>query len=54
MSFRIAYFINQYPKVSHSFIRWEILALEWHGIEVQRLALCGSAESQVIGGVVFA
>lgn len=25
ISMRIAYFINQYPKVSHSFIRREIL-----------------------------
>lgn len=38
---RIAYFINQYPKVSHSFIRREILALERQGVEVQRLALRG-------------
>lgn len=36
---RIAYFINQYPKVSHSFIRREILALERQGFEVQRIAL---------------
>ena len=39
-SMRIAYFINQYPKVSHSFIRREILALERQGIEVQRIT-CG-------------
>jgi glycosyltransferase involved in cell wall biosynthesis len=38
---RIAYFINQYPKVSHSFIRREILALERHGFAVQRIALRG-------------
>ncbi|PYB73820.1 colanic acid biosynthesis glycosyltransferase WcaL [Pseudomonas sp. LB-090624] len=38
---RIAYFINQYPKVSHSFIRREILALERQGVEVQRMALRG-------------
>jgi colanic acid/amylovoran biosynthesis glycosyltransferase len=38
---KIAYFINQYPKVSHSFIRREILALERQGFEVQRLALRG-------------
>ncbi len=38
---RIAYFINQYPKVSHSFIRREILALERQGIAVQRIALRG-------------
>lgn len=41
MTLRIAYFINQYPKVSHSFIRREILALERQGIEVQRIALRG-------------
>jgi colanic acid/amylovoran biosynthesis glycosyltransferase len=38
---RIAYFINQYPKVSHSFIRREILALERHGFEILRIALRG-------------
>lgn len=38
---RIAYFINQYPKVSHSFIRREILALERQGFAVQRIALRG-------------
>jgi glycosyltransferase involved in cell wall biosynthesis len=38
---RIAYFVNQYPKVSHSFIRREILALERLGFEVERIALRG-------------
>lgn len=38
---RIAYFINQYPKVSHSFVRREILALERQGFEVLRIALRG-------------
>ena len=38
---RVAYFINQYPKVSHSFIRREILALERQGFEIQRIALRG-------------
>lgn len=38
---KIAYFINQYPKVSHSFIRREILALERQGFEIQRIALHG-------------
>jgi colanic acid/amylovoran biosynthesis glycosyltransferase len=38
---KIAYFINHYPKVSHSFIRREIMALERQGIEIQRIALRG-------------
>ena len=38
---RIAYLINVYPKISHSFIRREILALEHQGFEVQRIALQG-------------
>jgi colanic acid/amylovoran biosynthesis glycosyltransferase len=38
---KIAYFVNHYPKVSHSFIRREILALERLGFEVQRIALRG-------------
>ena len=41
MTIRIAYLVNQYPKVSHSFIRREILALERLGFEVQRIALRG-------------
>lgn len=44
---KIAYFINQYPKVSHSFIRREILALEKQGFEVQRIALRGWADTLV-------
>ncbi|WP_245306126.1 glycosyltransferase [Bradyrhizobium sp. LTSP849] len=38
---RVAYLINEYPKVSHSFIRREILALERLGWEVHRFALRG-------------
>src|SRR5262245_49682263 len=38
---RIAYLINQYPMVPHSFIRREILALERQGFEVMRIALRG-------------
>lgn len=38
---KVSYFINQYPKVSHSFIRREILALERQGFDVQRIALRG-------------
>ena len=34
----ICYFVNQYPKVSHTFIRREILALEELGVEVTRIA----------------
>jgi len=36
---KVAYFVNQYPKVSHSFIRREINALEKQAIEVVRYAL---------------
>jgi colanic acid/amylovoran biosynthesis glycosyltransferase len=42
---KIAYLINQYPKVSHSFIRREILALERQGFDVTRIALRGWRES---------
>jgi glycosyltransferase involved in cell wall biosynthesis len=38
---KIAYLINAYPKVSHSFIRREIQALERQGLEVKRIALRG-------------
>jgi colanic acid/amylovoran biosynthesis glycosyltransferase len=38
---RIAYLVNQYPKVSHTFIRREILALEALGLRVDRFALRG-------------
>jgi colanic acid/amylovoran biosynthesis glycosyltransferase len=38
---RVAYLINQYPKVTHTFIRREILALERRGVEVARFALRG-------------
>ncbi|WP_425549878.1 glycosyltransferase family 4 protein [Comamonas faecalis] len=41
----LAYFINQYPKVSHSFIRREILALEAQGARVHRFALRGWADA---------
>ena len=44
LALKITYFINQYPKVSHSFIRREILALERRGFEVQRIALRGQDE----------
>ncbi len=38
---KVAYLVNQYPKVSHTFIRREILALERLGIEVQRHSVRG-------------
>jgi colanic acid/amylovoran biosynthesis glycosyltransferase len=37
----IAYLVNQYPQVSHSFIRREILALERQGFKITRIALRG-------------
>lgn len=41
---KISYLVNQYPKISHSFIRREILALERQGYQVQRLAMRGWAD----------
>jgi colanic acid/amylovoran biosynthesis glycosyltransferase len=38
---RIAYLVNQYPKISHTFIRREILALEEAGVEIVRIAVRG-------------
>lgn len=36
---KVAYLINQYPKVSHSFIRREIIALEKLGLEISRYSI---------------
>ena len=47
MPLTIAYLINQYPKVSHSFIRREILAVEAMGIQVLRFAIRSSGETLV-------
>ncbi|MEF3075493.1 glycosyltransferase [Methylobacter sp. Wu1] len=44
---RVAYFINQYPKVSHSFIRREIQALEVLNVSVLRFALRTNPEELV-------
>ncbi|MFN9708340.1 MAG: glycosyltransferase family 4 protein [Burkholderiales bacterium] len=41
MTLHVAYLINQYPKVSHSFIRREIQALERQGVCVERWAMRG-------------
>lgn len=37
----VGYLVNQYPKVSHTFIRREIAALERRGLPVRRFALRG-------------
>lgn len=44
---RVAYLTNVYPKVSHTFIRREILALEAQGVEVLRFAFRGWDEKIV-------
>ena len=44
---RITYIINQYPKVSHTFIKREILALERLGFALQRLSMRGWNEAQI-------
>lgn len=36
---RVAYLVNQYPRVTHSFIRREISALESQGVEVERFTV---------------
>lgn len=38
---KVAYLTSQYPKVSHSFIRREILALESNNIDVSRISVRG-------------
>jgi colanic acid/amylovoran biosynthesis glycosyltransferase len=47
---KVCYVINQYPKVSHSFIRREILALERLGVEVFRVAMRGGSDKVVDAG----
>jgi colanic acid/amylovoran biosynthesis glycosyltransferase len=47
MSSTIAYLINQYPKVSHSFIRREIAAVEAGGVNVVRFSLRSCAAELV-------
>lgn len=39
MEFKVAYLVNRYPAVSHSFIRREIVALEAQGITVERFSI---------------
>jgi colanic acid/amylovoran biosynthesis glycosyltransferase len=44
---KIAYLVNQYPKVSHSFIRREILGIEACGIPVERFSI-RSCEAELV------
>jgi glycosyltransferase involved in cell wall biosynthesis len=44
---KVAYLVNQYPHVSHSFIRREIVALEAHGVPVERFSTRPSPEDLV-------
>jgi glycosyltransferase involved in cell wall biosynthesis len=46
----VAYLVNQYPKISHSFIRREIQALEREGVVVARYSLRRSADQLVTPG----
>ena len=47
MAFKVAYLVNQYPKVSHSFVRREIQALEASGISVLRFSIRSVANELV-------
>lgn len=44
---KVAYLINQYPKISHAFIRREILAVERAGCEVMRCSIRRTTEKLV-------
>lgn len=44
---KVAYLTSQYPKVSHSFIRREILALETNNVEVSRISVRGWGDELV-------
>jgi len=44
---RVGYLVNQYPKVSHSFIRREIAGIENCGIEVRRFSIRSCADELV-------
>jgi colanic acid/amylovoran biosynthesis glycosyltransferase len=44
---KVAYLVNKYPKVSHSFIRREISALEAGGVAVERFSI-RSCESELV------
>ncbi|HEX9298374.1 MAG TPA: glycosyltransferase [Polyangiaceae bacterium] len=42
---KLAYLVNQYPKVSHTFIRREIAAMEGLGLEVERFSIRPTLEA---------
>lgn len=44
---KIAYFTNQYPKVSHTFIRREIAALEARGVQIERFSIRHTPDSLI-------
>ena len=44
---KIAYFTNQYPKISHTFIRREITALEERGLEISRFSIRGTPDTLI-------
>ena len=44
---RVAYLINQYPGLSHSFIRREVQALERRGLDVRRYAVRPAGQGQL-------
>jgi hypothetical protein len=46
-SLRVAYLVNQYPSVSHTFIRREIEALEAAGLQVERFSIRRTAPEQL-------
>jgi glycosyltransferase involved in cell wall biosynthesis len=47
MNLSVAYLVNQYPKVSHSFIRREIFGVEAHGVQIQRFSIRSCADELV-------
>src|SRR5262245_51451878 len=44
---RVAYLVTYYPRVSHTFIRREIAALEQQGLVVDRFAIRGAPDAIV-------
>lgn len=44
---KLAYLVNQYPSISHTFIRREIEALERQGVDVVRYSIRSSAHGEI-------